>query len=387
MQVYLSVQQQQLLSLNPWYYWVSYLNQVYSPVDEPSTQQPQSTPCIEPYCLDGEVLNTTTCKCAFPTDTTLPTEKPPSPLPTNSTPTCSITECPQGQSLDDANCKCTCPHTAVRCSGLRRYNATSCKCECTHPYPCKQHRGEQFNTVLCVCIPTQPYRPLAVRPRPIVIRPTSAPPFHQLPPIFIPLQQQRQQLCRPIQCSGYKIFDMSRCACYCPLSAATAGQCNGGKAFNTDSCQCECPLPSLPGAPRCASSLHYFDNNDCSCKCRVLNSVCGNDLQIFNPNTCQCQCQRVYITIRRQTNGPILQYKRSIRNEHNTHKEVQEEEKHVVKRMTRTRTKTHRRRGNQRPSTPVVVQQPQYQISPTQTIIAYTCPVGSTMDQNTCSCI
>lgn len=384
--------QQDFFSLNPWYYWLNYLNQVYSPslppvADSPSDtvqHQPTVVTCIaEPYCLDGEILNTTTCKCELlNTPAKSDTTPPPASSPTNATASCSITECPHGQSLDDINCECVCSYN-VRCSGLRRFNITSCKCECTHPYPCKH--TEQFNTVLCVCIPTVP----PARPRPIITRPTPTPPTIQLPPIFIPVQQPI--LCRSVQCSGYKVFDMSRCGCYCPLNSAVTRRCNAGKVFNTDTCQCECPS-GIPGVPRCANRLHYFDENDCSCKCRVLNSVCNNDLQIFNPNTCQCQCQRVYLTIGGQNrNGHIIQYKRSLQLTQGTAK--QQRARHVKRRrMTRTHTRTRHRGRTGSPhhhrhlTTPPQVVQPQ-QVIPTHTIIAYSCPLGTTTDQNTCYCI
>ena len=319
-------------------------------------------PCVEQYCLDGEVFNETSCKCE-PVISTVHDYDRTKEATNHQTSNCTV-ECPPGKSLDTDKCTCTCTHT-VRCIGLKKFDFNKCICKCIHPYACRTN--EYFNAYHCVCVPIYPYIPNEQQSRVSLQRNTFPPP---------PPAPQQQQLCRLQQCPGNKRFDMQRCECYCP-SEMVSRQCAAvGKRLELNTCECMCPAYI---ALTCNVNQSY-DNNDCSCKCRIgsSSSTCNSELQVFNPNSCQCECQRVYIRLQGSENGGffIQRNKRS-------------NEKHatdgVKKRMTRTRKKS---RSKVRSRTTSHGSESQESIQPSiRLLVSLNCPRGTTADQNTCFCI
>ncbi len=336
--------------VNPWFYWLNYLNWINTQPLIPTADPTSSAPCIaEDYCLDGDLFNKVSCQCE-PVTTKMNHSKISQPplIPQNTT--CSL-QCHPGQSLDTEECICKCKYD-IRCIGLMKYNFDTCKCQCTYPYHCD--RNEYFNTYLCVCVPIIIY----------IQQPTTSPRIQPATIQSIPMTS-----CIPKLCTGYQQFSFEKCDCYCPTEEASK-HCTGNKNLNPDTCQCTC---STSAAITCGNA-EYFDNNDCICKCRISTTVCTTS-QFFNQSTCQCECQSVTVhrqILTDQTNFQILESGLSVR---------KRMIKHRKKTNSRTPTRHHDRTTKTRNK-----QQVSQNVYTERQLILDKCPVGTIINQSDCSC-
>ena len=299
---------------------------------------------------------------------------------TSQTSTCNSTRCSPGKTLSLDTCKCICIHT-YSCLGQQNFNKNSCQCECPQLSYCRQN--EYFDTYLCSCVRT--IFQLPNKPRVIPILPIP-------PPIYQPNNEVLilPQPCLEQTCSGHKVFDTVKCRCHCPLT--TRRYCIGPKVFDESSCECVCPNSLVYSC----STLKYFDHSECSCKCRIFTRTLCNNLQKFNPSSCRCECKQVLVTTYTQVylEEPVDQrHKRNslILKEHErmrSNLKLTSKRHAVDKRSPRSRKKskaTTSRTRSYRTDQRVSVSQRQEIIE--RKIISYSCPVGTTLDKDSCSCV